>query len=82
MSDVLRRPFHETLVHAIMSADLHTIDLLEALIETTDIPAGHEAIVTAIEYKAPYFGASRVDQLQNMRQMVLEQKAEAGARKH
>ena len=81
MGDITKKPFHETLVHAIMSADGNTIDVLSALVETTVIPAGHEAIVTAIEYKLPHLGLYGKDVLENMRKIVLDQKAEVEARK-
>jgi hypothetical protein len=64
-----------------MSADSSTIDTLLAFVETTIIPDGYEAIVTAIEYKMSSLGSYGEHQLQKMKQIVLEQKVGAAARK-
>jgi len=81
MDDITKRPFHETLVHAIMTADTGTIPLLCALVKTTVIPGGYEAIVSAIEYKMPMFMGAWAEELEEMRRIVLEQKTEADVRK-
>ena len=80
MSDIVKKPFHQTLVRAIEVIDMDPLDTFLELIETTDIPDGHEAIIAAIGRKFAY-RLSGTDKLQRMIDSVREQKTEADARK-
>ncbi|MEI6835359.1 MAG: hypothetical protein WCK59_00865 [Candidatus Falkowbacteria bacterium] len=46
-----KKPFHESIVYAIASANVSDLNCLALLIKSTKIPAGHEKIVTAWQKK-------------------------------
>ncbi|MEK7103332.1 MAG: hypothetical protein AAB870_03220, partial [Patescibacteria group bacterium] len=75
MSDIERKPFHESVVDAIKSAKAEELKIIAGIIITTKIPKNHEEIVNAWRQRLDDLGLSNDYGL--LTGTVMEQAAEA-----